>query len=101
MNADEIAEAFFRNCNELAKSVTSAFRTFLPAQFEMLASRFPMVTNQVECSLLHLAPIYDGSFDLCQRLRVVPMVWSALAGGRLLVVIKHRSRNDCRPAYLT
>lgn len=82
MNADEIAEAFSQ-LQRAGKVSYFGVSNFSPAQFEMLASRFPLVTNQVECSLLHQSPIYDGSFDLCQRLRVVPMVWSALAGGRL------------------
>ena len=55
-------------------------------QFEALNSRMdqPLVTNQVEFSLLHMDPVYDGVFDQCQRLRIKPMAWSPLAGGRLM-----------------
>lgn len=55
-------------------------------QFEALNSRMdqPLVTNQVEFSLMHMAPIYDGTGDQCQRLRIHPMAWSPLAGGRLM-----------------
>jgi predicted oxidoreductase len=28
-------------------------------------------------------PIYDGTADQCQRLKIKPMAWSPLAGGRL------------------
>ena len=58
---------------------------FTPAQYELLASRldFPLVTNQVEFSLMHLDPLHDGTFDLCQQRRIAPMAWSPLAGGRL------------------
>ena len=55
-------------------------------QFEALNSRMdqPLVTNQVEFSLMHMAPIYDGTGDQCQRLRIHPMAWSPLAGGRIM-----------------
>lgn len=55
-------------------------------QFEALNSRLdqPLVTNQVEFSLLHMDPIFDGVADQCQRLRIKPMAWSPLGGGRLM-----------------
>ena len=58
---------------------------FSAAQFDALNSRMerPLVTNQVEFHLLHMDPITDGTFDQCQRLRIRPMAWSPLAGGRL------------------
>ena len=43
----------------------------------------PPATNQVELSLLHMDPIYDGTLDQCQVAGVRPMAWSPLAGGRL------------------
>lgn len=54
-------------------------------QFAALNSRVDqaLVTNQVEFHLLHMAPIYDGTLDQCQQLRLQPMAWSPLAGGRL------------------
>ncbi len=82
MDADEIADAFSQ-LKQAGKVSHFGVSNFSPAQFELLASRFPLVTNQVECSLLHHVPIYDGTFDQCQRLRMSPMIWSALAGGRL------------------
>lgn len=55
-------------------------------QFELLNSRMdqPLVTNQIEFSLLHMDPIYDGTADQCQRHRILPMAWSPLAKGALL-----------------
>ena len=82
MDADEVAEAFLQLQNS-GKVKHFGVSNFTPSQFDLLASRIPLVTNQVECSLLHPAPIYDGTFDACQRSRIAPMVWSALAGGRL------------------
>jgi predicted oxidoreductase len=43
-----------------------------------------LVTNQLEFSLLHMDPIFDGTADQCQRHRVHPMAWSPLAQGRLV-----------------
>lgn len=82
MEADEIAEAFTQ-LQQSGKVAYFGVSNFTVAQFDLLDSRFPLMTNQLECSLLQHAPIYDGTFDLCQRKRVVPMIWSALAGGRL------------------
>ena len=58
---------------------------FLPWQFDLLQARldFPLATNQIELSVLALDPLHDGTLDQAQRLRVPPMAWSPLAGGRL------------------
>ncbi|HDL7076089.1 TPA: aldo/keto reductase family oxidoreductase [Yersinia enterocolitica] len=58
---------------------------FSPAQFSLLQSRLPfsLVTNQVEISPLHQPAIVDGTLDACQQLRIKPMAWSCLGGGRL------------------
>jgi predicted oxidoreductase len=58
---------------------------FTPSQFELLSSRlsFPLVTNEVQFSVMYLASWTDGTLDLCQKLRISPMVWGPLGGGRL------------------
>jgi predicted oxidoreductase len=58
---------------------------FLPSQFELLASKLdvPLVTNQIEYSVMNLGAHADGSLDLCQKLEICPMAWSPLGGGRL------------------
>lgn len=55
-------------------------------QFDLLNSRMdqPLVTNQIEFSLLHMDPIDDGTADQCQKLRIKPMAWSPLAKGALM-----------------
>lgn len=83
MDADEIAEAF-QTLQQSGKVQHFGVSNFTPAQFELLASRVPLVTNQVELSLLQMNALHDGTLDLCQRQRIAPMIWSALAGGRLL-----------------
>ena len=58
---------------------------FTPSQHEALAAHlpFPMATSQPEYSAAHLAPLRDGTFDLCMRDGVLPLAWSPLGGGRL------------------
>ncbi len=54
------------------------------SQWDLLQSKLsiPIFTNQVEFSLQHLAPIYDGCFDKMLQNNLRPMVWSPLAGGK-------------------
>lgn len=82
MDADEAAQTF-EQLRRDGKVLHFGVSNFTPAQFELLHSRIPLVTNQVECSPLHLAPLHDGTLDQAQRLRLQPMIWSPLAGGRL------------------
>ena len=79
-----MAEAFSR-LHEDGKVLHFGVSNFTPSQFDLLADRadVPLVTNQVECSLLHQAPFLDGTFDQCQRRGIAPMIWSPLGGGRL------------------
>jgi predicted oxidoreductase len=57
-----------------------------PAQVAALQAYlpFPLVSNQPEYSAAHLDPLRDGTFEACMRDGVVPLVWSPLAGGRLI-----------------
>ncbi len=82
LDADELASSFQR-LQLAGKVLTFGVSNFTPMQFALLHSRVPLVTNQVECSPLHLAPLHDGTFDQAQQLRVAPMIWSPLAGGKL------------------
>ncbi|BAK74953.1 aldo/keto reductase [Pseudogulbenkiania sp. NH8B] len=82
LDPDEVADAF-ATLKAAGKVRHFGVSNFSPSQFALLASRTPLVTNQVEASLLHLAPLFDGSFDQCLERRVRPMIWSPLAGGRL------------------
>ena len=58
---------------------------YTPAQFRALSQFMeqPLVTNQVQFSPFCTDPIFDGTFDQCQELRVHPMSWSPTGGGRL------------------
>ncbi|MEP0912423.1 aldo/keto reductase [Leptolyngbya sp. GB1-A1] len=84
MDADEVAQAFI-DLKQAGKVRYFGVSNFTPNQFNLLASRlpFPLVTNQIEISVLHLEPFMNGTLDQCQQLRIAPMAWSPLAGGRL------------------
>lgn len=55
------------------------------SQFDLLNGLMeqPLVTNQIEFNLLHTEPLTDGTLTQCEKLGVLPMAWSPLAGGRL------------------
>lgn len=84
MDADEVAEAFTQ-LHKSGQVKHFGISNFTPAQFSLLQSRLPfsLVTNQVEISPLHQPAIVDGTLDACQQLRIKPMAWSCLGGGRL------------------
>lgn len=54
-----------------------------PSQLALLHARYPLATNQVEFSPLHLDALSDGTLDQCVALGLRPMAWSPLGGGRL------------------
>ena len=83
LNADVVAEAF-THLQLQGKVLHFGVSNFTPAQFDLLQDRFPLVTNQVELHPLHLSPLHDGTLDQCQQHRIQPMIWSPLAGGRLI-----------------
>jgi predicted oxidoreductase len=82
MEFDEIAGAF-EQLRQAGKVRHFGVSNFSRHQFEALNRRVKLVTNQVEFSPLHTAPMFDETFDGLQDLGVSPMIWSPLAGGRL------------------
>ena len=67
------------------KTRSAGVSNYSTHQFDLLNSRMeqPLVTNQLEFHLLHMDPIYDGTFSHSERLGLLPMAWSPLAQGRL------------------
>lgn len=61
---------------------------FTVAQHRALAAHLdaPIVTTQPEWHPLRQEPLTDGTLDLCGEFGVTPLVWSPLAGGRLMNV---------------
>lgn len=84
MDADEVAEAFL-SLHQSGKVRHFGVSNFTPAQFALLQSRLPftLATNQVEISPIHQSTLLDGTLDQLQQLRIRPMAWSCLGGGRL------------------
>ncbi|MGL6557450.1 aldo/keto reductase [Aeromonas dhakensis] len=84
MDADEVADAFI-TLKQAGKIKHAGVSNFTARQFELLQSRlpFPLVTNQLEISPLNQSTTLDGTLDQCQQLRIKPMAWSCLGGGRL------------------
>ena len=80
----ELAEALdgLRAAGKIGEVGVSNFTT---AQHEALAAHlpFPLASSQPEYSAACLAPLRDGTFDLCMRDGVLPLAWSPLGGGRL------------------
>jgi predicted oxidoreductase len=83
MDAGEIAQAVDA-LQRAGKLLHVGVSNFTPAQFELLDAAVPLATNQIQLHPLHRDPLTDGTLDQAQRLRRRPMIWSPLAGGRLL-----------------
>ncbi len=84
MDPAETARAF----EELHKAGTVlhfGVSNFLPSDTEMLQAylNFPLVTNQVEISPLHLEHFENGNMAWFRQKGMHPMAWSPLGGGRL------------------
>lgn len=74
--------------NELIRSgkiKAAGVSNYSASQFDLLNGlmEHPLATNQIEFNLLHMEPILDGTFHQCEKLGILPMAWSPLAGGRL------------------
>lgn len=84
-SADETAEGLNRLIKD-GKIRSAGVSNYNVHQFELLNARMdlPLVTNQIEFSLMHMDPIYDGTADQAQRLRFQPMAWSPLCKGELM-----------------
>lgn len=88
MEAAEVAETF-ATLRRQGKVLQFGVSNFMPWQFELLdaamnAQGQRLVTNQIELHPLRLEPLHDGTLDQAQRLARRPMIWSPLAGGKLM-----------------
>lgn len=81
-NPYEVAEAFTQ-LQEKGMVKYFGVSNFTPSQFELLNSFFPLITNQVEISILQRNAFTDGTLDQCMRLGVKPTAWSPFGGGSL------------------
>ncbi len=83
MNAAEVADTVAGLVRE-GKILAFGVSNFGPAAFQLLDAATLLATNQVELHPLRREPLHDGTLDLLQQRGRRPMVWSPLAGGRLL-----------------
>jgi predicted oxidoreductase len=90
MDASEIAAAF-SDLKEAGKVKHFGVSNFTPSQFELLSSFTPLVTNQLEISVLHRNAFEDGTLDQCQKYNIQPTAWSPLGGGALFGVTADES----------
>lgn len=77
MEPYEIAEAI-NHLLENGKIKQFGVSNFTPSQIGMLEKSIPVLGNQVEFSLSHDAPMYDGTFDDCIANGRMAMAWSPL-----------------------
>jgi predicted oxidoreductase len=84
LNPDEVADTFNR-LKQQGKVLNFGVSNFSTQQVRMLQSRLdaPLIANQIEFSLLNTDPLYNGQLDQCLEMRMTPMAWSPLAGGRI------------------
>jgi predicted oxidoreductase len=84
MNADEVADAFYE-LKKSGKVLQFGVSNFLPHHFSLLQSRldFPLITNQIEVSVINTEHFDNGNIDFLQEKKIRPMVWSPLAGGKV------------------
>lgn len=68
---------------------------FLPEQWRRLqgAMHHRLATHQLQLSLAHSAPLFDGHFDALVGDGLAPLAWSPLGGGRVMT-------GPARPALL-
>jgi len=94
MDADEVAAALTKLKDD-GKVLHFGVSNFLPFQYELLQSRlaFPLITNEIPYSLFDMGMQENGVLDQCQRLRIAPLYYSPLGGGRLF---KPASADDQR-----
>ena len=82
MNPHEIADAFSR-LKQSGKVKHFGVSNFTPTQFSMLHQLFPLEVNQIELSIVHTSPFYDGVTDQCIEKQVIPQAWSPMGAGKI------------------
>jgi len=82
LNPSDIAEAV-EQLKKAGKIKAFGVSNFTPSQFEMLNSFTPLITNQLEISLLYRNSFEDGSLDQCVQLGIRPTAWSPFGGGAI------------------
>ena len=74
---EEVAEAI-NFLLDSGKILSFGVSNFTSSQIDLLANYIPIHVNQIEISLTHNEPMFDGQLDYCQRKHILPMSWSPL-----------------------
>ena len=80
MDPSEIAETF-NQLKQAGKVLNFGVSNFTVSQFSTLNKYYPLITNQIEISLLHDEFLLDGTLDQCIRNGIAPMAYSTMAKG--------------------
>ncbi len=83
MDPDELADTL-RHLLAAGKVLHFGLSNHTPGQLAMLRKRHPVATHQFEFSPLQMKALADGTLEQCVDLGLRPMIWSPLAGGRVL-----------------
>lgn len=97
MDADETGAALDALV-ESGKVRAVGVSNFRPWDFDLLQSRMdhPLLTNQIEVSVLETSPMTNGDLAYLQQHRIPAMAWSPLGGGALFA-----AENKALDAVLT
>ena len=95
MNYSEIAGAFHQ-LYESGKVKEFGLVNFSPDQIRAMRKFFPVRSNQMEVSLTHLGPVFDGTVDTCVTNDMIPMSWSPIGGGSIYTNTKAGAKLEAR-----
>jgi len=105
MRVNEIAEAF-SELKSHGKVLDFGVSNFTPSQFNLLNDIFPLVTNQIELSIIKLDGFQDGTLDNAQKHGIAPQAWSPMGGAELFkpqskydIVMRNSRLNQVRSDY--
>lgn len=77
MVGEEIAEAIHPLLKD-GKILAFGVSNFTPSQMSLMQQEFPLSWNQIECSVTHNTPLFDGTLDFMQTHQIGIMAWGAL-----------------------
>ncbi len=77
MHPEEVAKAV-EHLITSGKIVSFGVSNFTPSQMSLIRKLAPVSVNQVEISLMHSSPMFNGQLDYCMEHDIIPMGWSPL-----------------------
>lgn len=85
MDTDSVANTLIE-LKKSGKVLNFGVSNFFVSQVEKLRSRlnFSLVVNQLNISVLNTNHFFDGTLDQCETLKIIPMAYQTLGGGKLL-----------------